>query len=232
MAITQDVTVVNDLGNAALERRDRVTSAGPSARYTVTFESQPILHDWAALKSAPHAAAAILQLLQTRIRGISAEASVDTETRRDRYARELVAGGSAARKRYSGGRIGTLAPKRASAKLLFQDSGRLADGLLVRIVEGVGFTINVPANRFDPKTFGGGEPAIVSMWQRLASLVPEFRGGAEVTKHDEVQRAIAQDVTDSIFVAGERAAATARKARSRLAATVLKDVVRVLSIGA
>lgn len=232
MAITQDVTVVNDLGNAALERRDRVTSAGPSARYTVTYEVQPILHDWATLKSAPAAAAAILELLQRKIRGIEAPASVDTEARRDRYARELTAGGAAARKRYGGGRIGTLAPKRSSSKLLFRDSGRLADGLLVRIVEGVGFTINVAANRFDPKTFGGGEPAIVAMWQRLASIVPEFRGGAEITKHDEVQRAIAQDVTDSIFVAGDRAAATARKARSRLAATVLKDVVRVLSIGA
>lgn len=233
MAITQNVTALNDLGRASLERRDRVTSAGPSARYTVTMESEPILHDWDNLEKAPKVAEAIRALLASKIRGLTAKASTDTELRRDRYARELIAGGDAAKRRYSGGRIGTRAPKGASAKLLFNDSGRFAEGLAVmRNAEERGFTINVAANRLDPRTFGGGESAIVALWQRLVALVPEFAGGMAVLRDPTVQRAIAEDQADAVFVAGERAPAAARKGRSRLVAKILKDVVRVVQLGA
>lgn len=232
MAITQNVTALNDLGRASLERRDRVTSAGPSARYTVTMESEPILHDWDNLEKAPKVAEAIRALLASKIRGLTAKASTDTVLRRDRYANEFTAGGAAARQRYSGGRIGDMPPSRTS-EALFNDSGRFAAGLLVRRnAEERGFTINVAANRLDPKTFGGGEPAIVALWQRLVSLVPEFAGGRAVIQDPTVQRALAEDQADSVFVAGERSAAAARKGYSRLVATVLRDVVRVVQIGA
>jgi len=228
---TQDVTTLNVFDAAELQRRTRTTSSGPSARYTISMESEPILHDWDMLERAPLAAEAIRALLQRKMLAISATVTPETEIRRDAYRRELIAGGATARKRYSGGRMGTMAPKKSTT--LFNDSGRFAAGLAVmrNAVEN-GFTINVPANRLDPKTFGGGEAGIVAMWRRLVALVPEFAGGAAVIQDPTVQRALAEDQTEAVFVVGTRGAAAARKGRSRMVGQVLRDIVRVVQIGA
>lgn len=224
MAI-QEVSVLNDLGAAKLERRERTTSTGTSVRYTLTMEAEPILHDWATLQRAPHVAAAVVELLKVKVRGIRERASPDTLLRRQRYAAELQAGKPAARARYSGGRLGPRPPN-ARGDALFNDSGRFAESIVLGKNED-GFTVNVAANRLDQRTFGGGEAAVIALVRRLQQLVPEFRGGREVLKHPEVQQAIAEDATDAIFVAGQRASATAYKARWRKVQSVLRTVQTV-----
>lgn len=230
MAITQDVVVVNDLSGVKLDRRERTTSTGTHVRYSVDMSAQPILFDFGGIEKSPRVAEAIKDLLTRKMKAITQLASDDTIVRRIGYAKELAKGAKSALARYARGRGAARPPHQHDT--LFNDSGRFADGLEVRFNPTEGhFTINVPAARLNPSTFGGGEAAVVAMFQRLVALVPEWKGGSKVLEHPEVVSAIAEDVTEHIFVVGQRGAEAIRKARSRLYAQVFKDVTRVLQLG-
>ena len=64
MGISQEVIVLNDFGSMRVEERQRTTSEGTTSRYTMTFEGEPIVHDFAAAKLSkivPEAIAALLK---------------------------------------------------------------------------------------------------------------------------------------------------------------------------
>lgn len=233
MAITQDVEVLNDVGVSTLSRRERTTSNGTAVRYSIEFKAEPILHDFNQENLGQGPAEAIRALLERKMKSIEAPASPATGLRRANASVGLAAGNPSDVKRYSGGKTGTKAPRLETPPRLFNDSGRFAEGLLARFNPTDGnFTINVPANRLDPRTFGGGEAALVRMWQRLVQLVPEFKGGAEVLKHPEIQQAIATAVAESIVARTDRARSTISRARQALYGRVLSDLAKIVSIGA
>lgn len=229
---SQDVVVLNDLGASSLSRRARTSAGGKtSVRYSIELQADPILHDYSLTALGQGPAVAIRDLLAKRIKAIGEKASPSTELTRKAAAKALAAGASWAARRYAGGRTGRKEPGQTDR--LFNDSGRLAEGLEVRENRGDGnYTINVPANRLDPTTFAGGESALVAMWQRLVALVPEFRGGREIVKHEEIRQAIAEAVTESIVTRTDRARSTISRNRSRLYGQVLRDLARVVTIGA
>lgn len=228
---SQDVVVLNDLGLSSLSRRTRTTSSGSKNRYSIEFRAEPILHDFSIQALGQGPAEAIRDLLTQRIKAIGQVASPSTILARKSAETALAAGKSWATRRYAGGRTGRKNPGQSDR--LFNDSGRLAEGLEVRENRTDGnYTINVPANRLDPSTFKGGEAALVSMFQRLVTLVPEFRGGREITKHAEIREAIAEAVTDSIVVGNNRARSSLSRARLRAYTQALRDFESFLQIGA
>lgn len=230
MAITQDVVVLNDLGASSLSSRTRTTSGGTAVRYSIEMKADPILHDFNQESLGQGPALAILALLSRKMKEIGVKASDETNLRRANAVPGLAAGVPSYVARYTGGKIGTKAP--AQSDRLFNDSGRFADGMNVRFnPTDNNFTINVPANRLDPRTFGGGEAALVRMWQRLVDLVPEFKGGAEVLKHAEVREAIGEAVADSIVTRTDRARSTISRARQALIGNVLRDLAKVVQLG-
>lgn len=233
MAVTQDVVVLNDLGASSLSRRERTTSSGTAVRYSIEMRADPILHDFNQERLGQGPAEAIRDLLSRKMKAIGTAASEATKLRRSNAARGLAAGVPSDVARYSGGKIGTKPPVLRDPAILFNDSGRFADGMAVRFnPTDNNFTINVPANRLDPRTFGGGEAALARMWQRLVELVPEFRGGAEVLKSPEVREAIATAVAESIVTRTDRARSTISRARAALFGSVLRDLAKIVTLGA
>lgn len=227
MAITQDVIVIN----RGLEERRRTTGSGTKSRYTLSIESEPIIHNFSEIRLGAAPAEAIKLAIQQQIKSITEVAAPATILRRQRAARNL-AGGQAEEykamaktafgkkeiaagrghllgsngqndlKRYSGGRIGFMPP--SGSVRLFNDSGRLADGLYVmQNVKEKNWTINVPANRLDPTTFGD-MAAFVRMVDRLRELVPALTKPQDVPA---VRVAIQQSVGVMIQKARDQAEA-------------------------
>lgn len=233
MAITQDVVVLNDMGASSLSSRTRTTSSGDaSVRYSIEMRADPILHDFNQENLGQGPAVAIRDLLSRKMKEIGVKAADSTALRRANAAAGLAAGVPSYVARYSGGKIGLKPPRTTDPQNLFNDSGRFADGMAVRFnPTDANFTINVPANRLDPRTFGGGEAALVRMWERLVALVPEFKGGADVLKHPEIREAIGEAVADSIVTRTDRARSTISRARQQLFANVLRDLTKIVQLG-
>ena len=233
MAISQDVVVLNDMGASSLSSRTRTTSSGDaSVRYSIEMRADPILHDFNQENLGQGPAVAIRDLLSRKMKEIGVAAAASTALRRANAAVGLAAGVPSYVARYSGGKIGLKPPRTADPQNLFNDSGRFADGMAVRFnPTDANFPINVPANRLDPRTFGGGEAALVRMWERLVALVPEFKGGADVLKHPEIREAIGEAVADSIVTRTDRARSTISRARQQLFQSVLRDLTKIVQLG-
>ena len=231
MSITQDVVVLNDMGASSLSSRTRTTASGSTAvRYSIEMRADPILHDFNQENLGQGPAVAIRDLLSRKMKEIGVKASDATRLRRANAVAGLAAGVPAYVARYSGGKIGTKQPNQSEA--LFNDSGRFANGMAVRFnPTDNNFTINVPANRLDPRTFGGGEAALVRMWERLVALVPEFKGGIDVLKHEEIRAAVADAVADSIVTKDSVARSTRSRARAKLWGMVFRDLTKIVQIG-
>ena len=186
---SQEVIVLNDFGSMRVEERQRTTSEGTTSRYTMTFEGEPIVHDFAAAKLSKIVPEAIAALLKKQIGEIKAKASEATLLKRKYAASALQRGAAWATKRYTGGRTGSLQPRSVGdGDALFNDSGRLAQSITVmQNTKEEGFTINVAANRLNPATFSGGQ--FQRMIERLRQLAPAFKGGIEVLQDPAVKEA-------------------------------------------
>jgi hypothetical protein len=124
------------------------------------------------------------KVIKNKIRDIGQPAAPSTIRRRI-----AALSSSSPGKRYTGGRLGFMPPGQTAR--LFNDSGRLALGIFARANrKEAGWTVNVPANRFDPTTFRGGLPAILLMIEQLAAYVPEFKHPEMMLNDGEVRRAI------------------------------------------
>lgn len=196
------------LNTFGLERRSRTTGQGPALktkdRYTITIKAEPMVHIFDARALGQGPAEAIVEHLRNRIRGISEVAKPATLAARQRAKDAYQRGEPWAKRRYAGGRTGGKEP--GQTVRLFNDSGRLADGLFARPTRDNAWTVNVPANRFDPTTFSGGEGAMAEMVARLQQLVPEFGDAAKLSQVAEVRQAIADSVNEIWMRHGARSA--------------------------
>lgn len=234
--VSQDVVILNDFGGSTFERRTRTTSAGTKDRYTMTIKAEPIIHDFGELRLGQGPAIAIKDLIRRQIKGITAFAKPGTIARRESAVRALAAGARWARDRYAGGRTGEKQPN--SSWRLFNDSGRLADGLEVREnQQEKSWTINVPVNRLDPAPKGNRSFTAAAFERMLALLVqhvPALRGGAEILNDKTVRDAIATAAADAIFVAREGASQHINRrgaAYRQIASTVMNQLVKPILLG-
>lgn len=143
------------------------------------------------------AATAIAKRVGAGIRAITAFASPAT-IRKRQYAKEHQSE-SWVQKRYGGGRIGFTPPGGASAVRLFNDSQRLSRNVVARATDRGEFTINVPANRFNPVTFGTGLTAVLARFFQLVDVLrdpglisadPGFRDSVDKTVLNMIDKAV------------------------------------------
>ncbi len=171
MSVSQkSVVILNDFQRygAVATKRIRTTGAGTSSRVTIDIRSEPVgcITDPKLLGQG--VADAIAKRIGMGIKAITAIASGATlakrKSARDNPSSRWV------QKRYSGGRTG-LTPPTTSVRL-FNDSNRLANGIVARATRDGTFALNVPANRLDESSFGSG---FEGMLRRLFQLVDVLR---------------------------------------------------------
>lgn len=181
--MADDVMVINDYG---LTRRDRLTKSGSTrSRYTVTIKSEPLVADIDPRRLTKAPAEAIAKHFRESIERISAPAAPATIAARKRAAKAFADGKSWATRRYSGGRIGAMAPNQSDR--LFNDSGRFAKSIAVGAIRD-GWVVNVAANRLDSKT--ASEAAIARMFELLKQHVPGWGDPAELGNVLSVRKAV------------------------------------------
>ncbi len=204
MAVTQKTFVLNDFGKSQVKRIERQTRRGTKNRTVMSIKSEPVIMviDPQALGTGP--ALAIRERLEEAIKGITQNAQPGTIIKRNYYARTGTSTRSGA-KRYSGGRTPTKLP--TGSVTLFNDSGRLAEGLAVRFTRATSeFNINVPVNRFTDDTR--------HLAKRLFDLVPELSRPATLLASREVRAAIEEST--SLMVAKARNSEQVALVRSQL----------------
>ncbi len=204
-SITQEVVALNDFG---FEERRRTTGSGTTNRYTVSIKAEPIVHLFDAKELGRGPAEAIAEAIRKGIRDIGEIASASTRARRASAAEALRRGASWAVARYSGGKTGPKEPNKTPR--LFNDSGRLAEGIVAGPTRDNTWVINVTSNRFDPSTFVGGVSALVSMFERLRALVPALQGPQRLMEIQSVKDAIEGTQAD-IFISRGHALASQRR---------------------
>lgn len=205
---TQTTIVLNDFG---LEEKQRTTSRGTSSRYTVTIKADPVVINLSPKEMGRGPAEAIRQHISDGIKGIGVAAKPATILARRKALDAYRAGAPWALRRYSGGRTGPKPPDPTKGRA-YNDSGRLADGIFVR-GSGDSWTVNVPANRFDPDTFVGGREAMIRMVTRLQELVPGLGDPAALMRDPAIREAIADTLYDAGIKQGRRNARTLAKWR-------------------
>lgn len=228
-----NVVIINDAEYHSAKFAER--TGGKKARRTIEVRSQPLLMDFDETALGAKPAEAIKEALKASIKGILAVAAQATLERRAR-AKKRLSGGITERqdayrrrgkhyqgsyeKRYTGGRMGPMMP--GQTVRVFNDSGRLAEGLAVRQnVQDKSFTINVPINRLDPSEFKPG--LFDQMLNRLRSLVPELADGRRLLMNAKVRQALDQSIQDAIMKADmkNRGLLLARAAKRRQAIMML-----------
>lgn len=223
MAVTQDqIRLMDYEGITATERR-RTTSKGTKSRFSIEFRSEPLVANLDPVELGRPIAEAMSAAIRQGIRDIAEFASHATILKRASAGRALAAGAAWAKKRYSGGRTGVKPPGQTSR--LFNDSGRLADGIFTRANRDGEWSVNVPANRFDPSTFEGGVAAITAMIARLRSLVPVLQSAQNMFDSPAVAKAakeaigmVLQKQSDATRAALRRAIGDAISGAQELAA--------------
>lgn len=225
---TQDTVVLNDFSGVTFEQRTRTSPTGKTGtRYSLSIEAEPILHNLDGVMLGRGPANAIRDILEKQSRSIGEFTTKATQKARDKMAKAYAAGKDYAIKRYTGGRTGATPPKDGGTDRIGVDSGRLAGGWFVmqNPVE-QSFTVNVPANRFTPETWGGSMASLQAWVQRFVSLVPALRDPKSILASDEFVRAVATSkpvevITNArmrIWKAYAGAAASAFRTAARLAA--------------
>ena len=176
MAARETTTVViGDWSTVVAKERIRHSSKGGSSHVTMTIRSEPIAAHLDP-KSLGRAFALAMRIgLQNQIGSITATAAPATIKRREAAKEALAKGKRWALRNYSGGKMGLRAPGSASSDRLFNDSGRLAEGLTISAIEG-GWIINFPSNRMNPRDFAMTH--YDRMINRFRELVPGLRDPA------------------------------------------------------
>lgn len=187
----QDTVVLNDYGGMRLEERTRTSKAGKtSVRMSLSIKATPILHNLNGLELGMGPANAIRDLLEKQTKDIGQPAAASTLLRRKEWARQFAAGVPQAVARYAGGKTGPKPPNQTVR--LGNDSGRLAEGWFVRQNPKEGsWTINVPANRFDPTTWGGSTASLRAWIDRFVQLVPALAEPRSILEDGGFVRAVA-----------------------------------------
>jgi hypothetical protein len=241
--------------NAAfrLQRKTLKTGEVKSYQYRVDFKADPLYVHLDANAANGILADTLREIVKREIKEVVAPAAHATIARRRRYEAEARGatrtekprtrkdGSTVTTKRtsgtsrsymtrYAGGRIGEVPP--SGSVRLFNDSGRLADNLVLKVRtrssgESV-ITLDCAGNRFDPRTFGGGEPALIAnVIQRIQQYVPSLGGkltGRTAVEYDRMLREVAQ-----LVVAAGEAQRRALEVRLRqLQMKVLRSIAGLL----
>jgi len=195
MAVTQHSVTLNDWAEVRATIRKRTTSTGTRQRVTLDIKANPITFNVDPLSLGRGVAVAIATAIGAQIRAIGSPASLATQLAR-KYARAAFdRGDSWATRRYAGGRMGPMRPGAASDSRLFNDSGRLAKGIHAAAnPKERAWTINVPANRLDARTFKGAGLSV--MIEKLRSLVPGLLSPASLVNDPGVRAALYKAVDD------------------------------------
>ena len=196
-------------------------SASGKSRVSVVVKSEPLVANLDPKELGKPVAAAIVNHLRARVRGITARASEATLRYRDEALKAFVQGKSWAQKRYSGGRTGSMPPMRTENA--FNDSGRLASSIVGNASSDGAWRINVAGNRLTDKDSGG----VARIFEKLASYVPEFVKPELLLESDFVKRAI-KTATQQLI---QKQQARTSELTVQLARSIVSVARQVLEIG-
>lgn len=167
MADNSDTIVLNDYGKLQLEQRVRKSG---KVYATVSMKGEPIVANLNPLELGRPVANAIAEQIREQTLAIDVQAAPSTIEKRERAAKAFAAGKKWARERYSGGRMGAMAPNQSTK--LFNDSQRFAKSIVVNQNPKEGtWTIDTAANRMRREEFGKGFDAMVRRWIRLVPVL-------------------------------------------------------------
>lgn len=199
--------------------RRRVSSSGKE-KFTVDVIGEPIVFKFEDKTLEQAVATQIASTLRAKVEGITQDAAPATLKARESAAKAFAAGKPWAKKKYSGGKLGAMAPNQSTKA--FNDSGRFAKSIVAGAAKGK-WIVNVAASRLDPTTGN-----IARIWQRLVSLVPEFADHARLFNAPEVARVVGMACQSYIAKApatrDEFTAARAKALMNQIALVVLKAV--------
>jgi len=226
-----EIEVINSLaaGDISLtERRGTLASgAQRKARYTMELKSEPLLFELDELNLGNKLAEAWRDRIRDNVIGIAVPASKATQAMRKKAKAAFSAGAGWAMKRYSGGRMASLEPDQSDK--LFNDSGRLADGIHVRPnLTDSSYTVNFPANRFNPTLFGAGYEAMVA---RFVSLVPML-DPKRALGDPAIEEAIKEGLGEMMSKAESNAESRIASSLAKLRAARLKLVAQLARLAA
>ena len=173
--------------NEGLESRTR----NGKTRFTVSVSSEPVLHNFGPMDLGAPVSLAIKDAIAKGIKAIGEQASAGTVAFRAEASKAFARGANWARKRYSGGKTGAVAPGTGSQ--LFIDSGRLANGLTLRQSKSEGkWVVYAPANRMNGSGFAD-QGAFIAMVNRLRELVPALRNPfADQAVRDALEKTVGE----------------------------------------
>lgn len=209
-------TTINEWDRLIAKERVRQGARGTNTRVTLSVKSQSVTVVTDPRLLGGPVADAIRDTLAHQIRSITAPASEDTLLFRVYAAGAYRRGKRWARKRYSGGRIGGMAPNSATGGRLFNDSGRLSKGLAVRPNSKGEWVINVPVNRLKRADFKPGRYDL--MINKLVTLVPGLRDPRSLYQIPIVKESLDAAVSNMAIVAeraGQRSAEQLARALGR-----------------
>jgi len=196
----EDIVTLGADNQQQAELQKRTSKTGRD-RYTVTVSGDSIVINTNEKALAKPVAEAMRDLLQKRIREITAQASAATIRSREVAAKAFSEGKAWALKRYGGGRMGSTPPNQSDR--LFNDSSRLEKSVAVGATKD-GYTINVAANRFDASTFNGGEGALAAMFAKLKQYVPELADPSKWFDAESVRNAVKESLGEMMLKARDK----------------------------
>ncbi len=179
--------VLNDFGELTKRQSKKKDGSLGAVRYSATISAAPIVTRFDAKMLGKGPADAIAKHLRERVSGIRTEASAATLKMRELAAKHLAGGGEAWARNYAPTKKSKTPPNQT--RYLFNDSGRLANGITVGASKGNNWIINVPANRFNAELLGG-EDVLKRIYGQLLELVPEFGDARKLRDVLSVRRAI------------------------------------------
>jgi hypothetical protein len=212
----------SNLSSGAIRGRRGRTSAKTGqrgrARFTIEIVSEPITHQFDELALGKGPAEAAARGVAAKIRSITEPVSDTTQAIRA-YQEQAYAAGKPWAKRRFGFRGGDRRPRDGELRK-FNHSGTFADGMTATENKTEkAWTINVPANRLDPRTSRhAGDFARIT--DALRRLVPEMDDPRRLSNLSEVKEAIRDSVNDLIV--------TAEKLNQQLRAGRLRGLLGIL----
>ena len=256
--IKQETITINDYGSTKGNVRQRYNQSAKTGkitmkeRFTIDMRAEPMVHVFDDVALGRGVANAIRDKLERDIKAIGADAATRTKEFRAYAANRLegkvgtkrLKSGKRKRtlfkhvpkslkQRYDGGRTGYKPP--AQTEKLFNDSGRLAEGVHVRqngrqandpggtASREIYWTVNVPVNRFTEHTR--------HLFPQLADLVSSIKHPRELVFDPTVNKEIQQSL-DLIIAKAKNQADAKRKALKLARLNALKaafDLARALA---
>lgn len=138
-----DVVLLGDWAGLLAKERTRASGA---KRVTWEVSGEPLLFNLDEHTLGAPIAEALAEAFREQLNSSTEQAKPLTQTARQRAATAFADGKRWAQKKYSGGRIGPMAPNQSTKR--GTDSGRLARSIAARWVPSIqNFVVNVAANR-------------------------------------------------------------------------------------